>query len=58
MKQCEGISERKLGIVNSLATILLNSKNWFWLSFILMLPILGMILSILILFGQRPDSVI
>ena len=40
------------------AKILRNSRNWPWLALILMLPLLGILIMILMLFGQKPDSVI
>ncbi|HCT7955177.1 TPA: hypothetical protein OT862_000083 [Enterococcus faecalis] len=41
-----------------LAKVLMNSLNWWWLAFIFMLPILGIFLAVLILFGQRPDAMV
>lgn len=41
-----------------LINILRNSTNWPWLSLLFMVPLLGVIIAILALFGQAPDSVI
>lgn len=38
--------------------ILNNSSNWPWLGIIVMLPLLGILIVILLLFGQKPDSII
>lgn len=35
-----------------------NSKNWPWLGIVAMLPLLGIVIAILILMGQKPDSII
>lgn len=39
-------------------TILQNSGNWPWLALLFMLPLLGILIMILTLFGQKPDSII
>ena len=44
--------------LNFLDKILSNSKLWPIYALILMLPLLGIIIGILLLFGQAPDSVI
>lgn len=38
--------------------ILSKSLGWYTLAFVLMFPVLGILLAILVLFGQSPDSVI
>lgn len=38
--------------------ILNNALNWPWLALIFMVPLLGILIGILSLFGQAPDSVI
>lgn len=38
--------------------LLSNARHWPWLAFLLMLPFLGVLVGVLALFGQRPDSVI
>lgn len=37
---------------------LMNSSNWPWLAFLFMIPLLGIAVMILLLFGQAPDSLI
>ena len=44
--------------LNFLDKILSNSKLWPIYALILMLPLLGIIIGVLLLFGQAPDSVI
>lgn len=44
---------------NSPMTQLLNhAANWPWLAFLTALPLLGIIVAVLLLFGQEPDSFI
>lgn len=38
--------------------LLNHSENWVWLGFVFMLPILGIVLASLVLFGQKPDAFI
>ncbi len=38
--------------------LLQDSRNWPWLAFLFMLPMLGILIMVLTLFGQKPDSVI
>lgn len=38
--------------------LLSNSRSWPWLALLLALPLLGLIIMILTLFGQKPDSII
>lgn len=44
--------------LSRLSFLLNQSHYWLGISFLLMLPILGIILCILVLFGQQPDSFI
>lgn len=46
------------GEFSKLDKIISNSSNWPWLGVVVMLPLLGVIIIILILFGQKPDSII
>ncbi|AXX93018.1 hypothetical protein CPU12_07355 [Malaciobacter molluscorum LMG 25693] len=45
-------------IFNYLNSVIINSQNWIFLAFIFTIPLLLIILSILVLFGQEPDSII
>lgn len=45
-------------ILNWLNQRLLKAENWPVAAFLIMWPLLGILIGILILFGQRPDSVI
>ena len=45
-------------LINLCNKILNNSLNWPWLALIFMVPLLGILIGILALFGQAPDSVI
>ena len=45
-------------ILNKCNKILNNAKVWPIVAFIIMWPLLGIIISILLLFGQQPDSII
>ena len=38
--------------------IMMKSSNWPWIALILMWPLLGILICILVLFGQKPDAVI
>jgi len=51
-----GLKDNKL--INLCNKILNNSLNWPWLALIFMVPLLGILIGILALFGQAPDSVI
>lgn len=44
--------------INTCNEILNNAVNWPWLALIFMVPLLGVLIGILILFGQAPDSAI
>lgn len=50
--------EYKNKILNKLNNILKDSNKWPIYALIMMIPILGIIIIILTLFGQRPDSII
>lgn len=45
-------------LINACYKILNNSLNWPWLAIIFMVPLLGILIGILVLFGQAPDSAI
>lgn len=46
------------GFLGEINRWLLDSAHWPAAAFVLMLPLLGTMIGILVLFGQRPDSVI
>lgn len=41
-----------------LACLLDHATNWPWLAFLAALPLLGIVVAVLLLFGQEPDSLI
>lgn len=45
-------------LINVCYKILNNALNWPWLALIFMVPLLGILIGILVLFGQAPDSAI
>lgn len=45
-------------LINICYKILNNALNWPWLALIFMVPLLGILIGILVLFGQAPDSAI
>lgn len=45
-------------ILQRFHTILNHSKHWPWLAVVFALPLLAVLLIVLMLFGQRPDSLI
>ena len=45
-------------LINLCNKILNNALNWPWLALIFMVPLLGILIGILAIFGQAPDSVI
>lgn len=45
-------------LLNFCQMILSNSKNWYVAAFVILIPLLGVLLSILVLFGQSPDSIV
>lgn len=51
------VKENKI-IRGKLSKLLEDSSNWLYLGFLFMLPMLGIILIILVLFGQQPDAII
>lgn len=57
-QESQDIEEEKITVIIRFHAILQNSANWPWLAFLFMLPLLGIIIMILTLFGQKPDSII
>ena len=53
MSKVEGSST-----LSSLSGILNNSKRWPLIAFIMMIPLLGIMICILMIFGQAPDAAI
>lgn len=45
-------------LLGSLNTFLLKGTNLFWCAVVALLPLLGILVMLLILFGQQPDSII
>lgn len=45
-------------LLRKINKLLYNSANWPWIAFALSLPMLGILICILTLFGQSPDSII
>lgn len=45
-------------LLNLCHNILIRAEVWPFLALILMIPLLGILLSVLILFGQKPDAII
>ncbi|MGI6199764.1 MAG: DUF6688 domain-containing protein [Christensenellales bacterium] len=45
-------------LLNWIQGCLRRSENWPWLALLLMGPLLGILIAVLALFGQRPDSVV
>ena len=41
-----------------LVILLKNTSNWPWIAFLAAIPLLGIIVAVLLLFGQEPDSFI
>lgn len=52
------IPEGKGGFITETYTLIANSENLPWLGFLVSLPLLGVCIAVLALFGQAPDSVI
>lgn len=48
----------KNSFLNACNNLLSDSGKWPWLGLIAMLPLLGIIIGVLMLFGQAPDSVV
>lgn len=44
--------------LNQCSHLLQKSKNWPFAAFLLMWPLLGIVICVLVLFGQQPDAVI
>ncbi|MEG2427480.1 MAG: DUF6688 family protein [Clostridium sp.] len=57
-KQPEKGTEFRNSYLNYLNLKLMNSTDWPLAAFLLMWPLLAVLICILILFGQRPDSVV
>jgi hypothetical protein len=55
-KKNESIYENRF--LNFCYKLLSKSIGWYTVAFVLMIPVLGIILIILVMFGQSPDSVI
>lgn len=53
--QAEGVHKPLLNLCHN---ILLRAELWPLLALVLMLPLLGILLAVLILFGQQPDAII
>lgn len=49
---------RGKGILHACNSFLARSERWPVMAFVLMWPLLGILIGILILFGQRPDAII
>ncbi len=43
---------------SKLSAIFNNAKNWPWVALVLAIPLLGVMLIVLLLFGQKPDYII
>lgn len=52
------VPEHKSPVIRFFARVMDNAANWPWLAFIAALPLLGIIIAVLMLFGQAPDSII
>ena len=52
------VRESKISGFIRLNNILNKSSNWPWLGFIATIPLLGLIVVVLLIFGQKPDSLI
>jgi len=50
--------ENTSGKFKSIAILLSNTSNWPWIAFVAAIPLLGIIVLVLLLFGQEPDSFI
>lgn len=50
--------EENQTVISRIKAVLYHSENWPWLAFLLMVPFLGILIAILTLFGQEPDSLI
>ncbi|WP_311775690.1 DUF6688 family protein [Enterococcus gilvus] len=57
-RECDKENSKLGSKINKLSKSFHISKNWLWLGFIFMVPVLGIVVLTLTLFGQRPDSMI
>lgn len=55
---CEPDMEEVRTVKSRLKSLLYDSENWPLLALLFMLPLLGVLIAILTLFGQEPDSLI
>ncbi len=51
-------AEHKSPVIRFFARIVNNAAHWPWIGLLLALPLLGVVVAVLMLFGQTPDSVI
>jgi len=51
-------AEHKSPLIRFFAQIVNNAAHWSWIGLLLVLPLLGVVVAVLMLFGQAPDSVI
>ena len=51
------LPEKKNGLIK-LNRLLIKAENWPWLGLLCALPLLGILIAVLVLFGQAPDSII
>lgn len=54
----EEVSYEEKGFLNKCNRFLLKGGNLYWMALILMFPLYGIVICILCLFGQKPDSLI
>ncbi|GAX47498.1 hypothetical protein RsY01_1098 [Lactococcus reticulitermitis] len=52
------IDSQQTSVITRLKSLIQNASNWPWIAFILAIPLLGVIIAVLSVFGQAPDSVI
>ena len=52
------VPQGKSKLILSIHSLLSRAENWPWLGMLLALPLLGLTIAILTLFGQTPDSII
>jgi len=48
----------KPAVIMFLYRIMMKAKNWPWIGLLCALPLLGIVIAVLTLFGQAPDSII
>ncbi|MBQ6806286.1 MAG: hypothetical protein IJO97_02495 [Lachnospiraceae bacterium] len=51
-----GVPEKK--VLSKIGTLLQNSKNWTILALVATIPLLGICVMVLLLFGQQPDAMV